>query len=107
MLSTDQLSVGYSCSGMKSVQGATWVGEVGGAYRCVGGDRLSRSPPYPVSRGRVSSSGALPSPSAHSAVAASSFGVAPTTSVYHADTGRSYTTLHASHALKVETDDGL
>ena len=107
MLSADQLPVGYN-SGMTSLQGATWAGDVGGAYRCVGGDRRSRSPPYPVSRGPVSGCATLPSPSAHGVVAASTFGVGgpPTSSVYHVDTGRCCTTLRANLALKVETDSG-
>jgi len=108
VFSTDQLPVCYGGS-MTSVQGATWVGNGDGAYRCVGADRRSQSPPYPVSRGRVNGSGPLPSPSTHSAVAAASFGVcgAPTSSVYHVDPGPSSTAVHANLALKVDTDNGL
>ena len=107
MLSVDQLPAGYS-STMTSLQGAPWAGDVGGHYRRVAADRRSQSPPYPVSRGRVSGIGSLPSPSADSAVTAPSFGVGPppTSSVYRVDTGRCCTPLHANLAIKVDTDNG-
>jgi len=107
MLSVDQHPAGYS-TGMSAVHGARWTAGPGGGgtYVRVAADARSRSPPYSVGRGPVSG-GPLPSPSGDGSAAASSFGVGrvPTSSVYHVDTGRSYTPLHVNLALAVDTDN--
>jgi len=105
MLSADHLPVGYM-SKMTSVQGASWVDDVGGRYLCIGTDRRPRSP-YTVNSGRVNGSGALSSPSTHSTMAGLTFDVGPlpTSPVYHVDTCHSRR-LQTDPVLKVDSDNG-